>query len=479
MKLTPQFHSFLVDEVNLNQTRIDTLESRVQTIKSFLRNSDWVPVILDFSPQGSWAHRTIIKPKDNRPFDADLIVFVHSVPGWTAAQYVVSLRAVFRASDRYRDLASMSTRCATLTYAGDFCLDVVPCVVDRRYQGTLEVCNRRDNRFEPTSPLRYTQWLAERNDWIGSNQLQHVVRLLKYLRDIKGTFSVKSVLLTTLIGMQITPPDAQRRSEWFPDLPTTLRVLMAQLDTFLQSNVTMPTISNPVLSTEDFNRHWDQERYENFRSKIHQYWEWIDDAYTETDQDESVAKWRRVFGDNFAKDIVVKRAGEVASMVLAESASTGRDVVDMVSRFGSAILARIPHSLPHVQRPTWRISSPGKSIPVQIRANQHYERNGPRLGPLGSGDIVPKHREILFKAVTTTGLPFPPSEYNVHWRVVNTDKEAADAASLRGEFYKSDPASARWESTLYRGAHWVEAFVIRTRDKVCIGQSDRFFVVIG
>ena len=267
MKLIRQFHNFLVDEVNLNQTRIDTLESRVQIIERFLRNSDWVPEMRDFSPQGSWAHRTIIKPKNGNPFDADLVLFVDPLTGWTAADYVVSLRAVFRASDRYRDLASMSTRCATLTYAGDFCLDVVPCVVDRLYQGTLEVCNRRDNRFEPTSPLHYTQWLAERNDWLRSNQLQHVVRLLKFLRDIKGTFSVKSVLLTTLIGMQLTPLDAQQRGEWFPDLPTTLRVFMARLDTFLQSYVAMPTIWNPVLPTEEFNRHWDQEKYENFRSR--------------------------------------------------------------------------------------------------------------------------------------------------------------------------------------------------------------------
>jgi len=75
MKLIPQFHTFLVDEVNLNRTRIDTLESRVQTIATFLRNGDWGPVIRTCSPQGSWAHRTIIKPKNDHPCDADLVVF--------------------------------------------------------------------------------------------------------------------------------------------------------------------------------------------------------------------------------------------------------------------------------------------------------------------------------------------------------------------------------------------------------------------
>jgi hypothetical protein len=332
--------------------------------------------------------------------------------------------------------------------------------------------------FEPTSPLRYTQWLAERNDWIGANQLQQTIRLLKYLRDIKGTFSAKSILLTTLVGIQVSPLDAQRRADLFADLPTTLLVLVARLDDFLQAHATMPTIRNPVLSTEDFNRHWDQEKYENFRTKLHQYREWIDDAYAEADQDESVVKWQRIFGDHFAKDIVAERASQVTSMVLAESAPLVRDVVDAVSRFGATILARIPRLLPHVQRPRWRMPGAGKATPIQIRAGQYYQRNGTRLGPFLSGDVIPKHREILFKALTTTGAPFPSSEFDVFWRVVNTDREAVDAGSLRGGFYPSDPASSRWESTLYRGAHWVEAFVIRKRDKACIGQSERFFVVI-
>ena len=62
MKCVDEFSRFLVDEVNLNQTRIDTLASRVGTIETFLTNSSWKPKIRGFSPQGSWAHRTIIKP---------------------------------------------------------------------------------------------------------------------------------------------------------------------------------------------------------------------------------------------------------------------------------------------------------------------------------------------------------------------------------------------------------------------------------
>ncbi len=76
------------------------------------------------------------------------------------------------------------------------------------------------------------------------------------------------------------------------------------------------------------------------------------------------------------------------------------------------------------------------------------------------------------------GTPFGARDFDIRWQVVNTDKAAGYAKALRGGFYKSDDAGRRWERTEYRGAHWIEAFVIRKRDKVCVGRSGRFFVII-
>lgn len=43
MKLTEHFNTFLADVVNLNQTRIDTLKSRVDAIVSTLEGSMSIP----------------------------------------------------------------------------------------------------------------------------------------------------------------------------------------------------------------------------------------------------------------------------------------------------------------------------------------------------------------------------------------------------------------------------------------------------
>jgi hypothetical protein len=50
VKLIAHFDKFLVDEVNLNKTRIKTLTDRVVTIERFIQGSDWRPRVLRFSP---------------------------------------------------------------------------------------------------------------------------------------------------------------------------------------------------------------------------------------------------------------------------------------------------------------------------------------------------------------------------------------------------------------------------------------------
>ncbi len=474
MKLIEHFDNFLRDVVNLNETRIDTLEQRVDTISHFLIDSDYGATIRSFSAQGSWAHRTIIRPLPTKGFDADLVMFVRPNDGWSPDDYIENLYKVFRNNGTYKDKAARNTRCVVLDYAADFSLDVVPVVVRERFlqDPTFEVCNRVTDQYEPTAPQAYTDWLAGKNRTVGANRLQKVTRLVKYLRDIKGTFTVKSILLTTLLGNQINVFDSL--SGEFPDTPTALKNLLGRLDAWLQARPMMPTVTNPVLEMENFNRHWDQAKYQNFREKIHQYREWIDDAYSETERDASIQKWRRVFGEDFAKGEVVEKAATAVALVLRESAST--DMVSAVSRLGPAILNRISPRLPHVEAPPWRAAPNGLS--VLVRATESNTRNSLPVGDIVSGTIIAKRREIRFRAMQANGLPFPSNDYDVRWRVVNTDSEATKCNQLRGGFYPSDSHGVRWESTLYRGAHWVEAFVVLRRTRTLIGKSDRFFVVV-
>lgn len=479
LQLVEEFQRFLEDEVNLNRSRIENLEGKVAAIQAFVEASDWGPFIRGFSQQGSWAHGTIIKPPGSKGFDADLLVMVDLVAGWGAADYLDRLYAVFRDSGIYRDKVTRKTRCVVVEYAGDFSLDVVPCVLNRAGSYSKEICNRRDNVYEPTDGQGFAEWWLKRCSFAPGDTVKEATRLLKYLRDIKSTFSAKSVLLTTLIGERgVNALDPHFGN--LANLPTALKVIVGRLDDYLQGQTSMPDVRNPAMPDESFTRHWDEDKYSNFRSKVHTYREWIDDAFSEPDRDKSIAKWRDVFGEDFAAETVRSQARSVSVRYLSVpgAARAVNDAVASVKAAGRQILSRIPSSLPWVKRPRWRMAP---ASTVTVRATLHHRREpATRIGPLESGQIVPKSREILFEAVNAIGSPFQAADYVVWWRVVNTDDEAArNVKQLRGGFYASEAGPGRrWETTQYHGVHWVEAFVVRKRDDVCIGQSDRFFVVV-
>ena len=71
-----EFNLFLRDHVNLNQSRLDTLHSRVSSLDTTLEESTILEDKLEGSliPQGSFAHRTIIKPLSGNDFDADVLL---------------------------------------------------------------------------------------------------------------------------------------------------------------------------------------------------------------------------------------------------------------------------------------------------------------------------------------------------------------------------------------------------------------------
>ena len=298
MKHENYFDEFLKEHINLNQSRLNRLENSVDAIKDVLSaNLDGYRKI---SPQGSYAHGTIIKPvHDNDEFDADILVFIKDDdfdPDEYSTDYVKKVYDVFQNNGVYKDKSKPNSRCVTIDYVGDFHIDVVPCI---EYGNSQYICNRTKKEYERTDGDGYKKWLADKNRVVGGNFLKKSIRIFKFLRDHKDNFSIKSILLTTLIGNQVSV--LATNSENFCDLPTTLKSLSNRMNDFLQKHPTMPIINNPVLSEEDFNRKWDQSKYANFRDKFNIYNKKINCAFDEKDHNKSVKKWRELFGEKFGQ----------------------------------------------------------------------------------------------------------------------------------------------------------------------------------
>ncbi|TQE98600.1 MAG: nucleotidyltransferase [Spiribacter salinus] len=485
MKNLRVFKKFLTDTVNLNPTRLESLEKTSTSLSSFVENSDWEPSNLEWYPQGSWAHETIIKPLPNKGFDADVLAIVDPVDGWTASDYINNLYSAFRDSDIYRDKAHRYSHCVTLDYAAEKRIDIAPCIRNRWGFERLEVCNRDTDEFEESQPKYFTEWLKEKNTLSGNNSFRKVTRLVKYLRDIKTTFTCSSVCLTTLLAHQIQAND--KGSADFADTPSALRTMFERLDTWLQIRPVKPQVSSPF-SNEDFSVCWTDDQYSNFRDKVSKYRVWIDDAFQETDRNKSISKWRRVFGDDFGKNEGEQQAKSVTAKAVDHLRENVRavpatelgfvgDVVDLVKQYGSRAIPSTLSNLPYLSQPTWR-SVGNQLFSVHLIATLHRSRGGATVCTVSSGDVVPKKLELKFTARLATGMPLNTQDYRVEWRVTNTGEEALAKGQLRGSFIGSNSGGDRWESLEYRGVHFVEAFVIRKRDGIQVSRSDPFYVVI-
>lgn len=482
MKLVSLFDEFLKETVNLNKTRIDLLEASIPALKSFVRESDWKPKVRTFVEQGSWAHQTIIRPVDAGEFDADLLVMVDPVDGWTAAEYVESLGRAFSGSKTYGDKTKTWDYCVTITYAGDRRIDLAPCVVGRLWEGSMEVCNRKGG-FELTAPVEYTDWMKERNAYSGNNSFRKVTRLVKYLRDIKETFTCPSVLLTTLLGNEIQW--FEKGNDEFADVPTTLKTLMDRLDNRLQTYPTRPTVTNPKLPSEDFSPLFGtDEQYSNFRTVIARYRKWIDEAHATEGRQESIKAWQKVFGSEFAKGDLVKAAADgltestrtsLVGRFLDSTAAHLGGIVDVVRDYGISILPASFARPAHMQSPRWRsVPQPADiAISAEWRSASHAEVGRPVV----AGQLLQSRGGLYFRATLVDGTPVPP-EYYVEWRITNTGAVAMSAKAGRGGFEVSNKSSGRWESLAFRGIHMAEAFVVRRSDDVLVGVSKPFYVVI-
>jgi SMODS domain-containing protein/adenylyl/guanylyl cyclase-like protein with sensor domain len=455
MKHVNKLNEFMVNTVNLNQSRIDTLTTRVDVVDRFLKNDTvFGEIYIETGLQGSYAHKTIIKPSSKSPeFDADLILYLTEKEDWEPKDYIEELFKRFKENSNYKNIVCRGTRCVTLDYAGEFHLDVVPCIKrDTLWSGeTFHICNRNENIVEKTNPIGYTQWLQDKNSEVENNNLIKTIRIIKYLRDIKQTFSCKSILLTTLIANQVG--GFEGLFDDYVDLPTTLKIIINNLNSYLQDNEVMPIVSNPVDEEEDFNRHWNQDKYANFRTQIKKYNDWINDAFDEGEQEESIKKWQKIFGEEFGA------ASTHKSSSIREAASS-QDTNFPIPAY--------------VESPPWKILR--SIVNPKIKVTIHKANDGsPAIAEMSKNIIgSPVGKNLKVRMEYLGGVS---NGFSLYWQIVNTGDEAIGAGDMRGKIvYGGD---VRWEDTRYKGVHWVECFIVDDKRKVCTGRSGRYFVHVG
>jgi hypothetical protein len=442
--------SFIEDSVALNDSRVERIEKGIEVIKNLLQNNDpYSDLYLDLDAQGSYRHGTAIRPAGDDDFDLDLLFDMRPVDGWEPVDYLENLHNFFAGFDRYKDKVDNlgKTRCVTIDYDTDFHIDVVPSI---EIDGSRVIMNKKSNSFEPTDGEGYGKWFDEKNA-IANGKLCGIVQLFKYIRDYKGTFKIKSIVLTTLFGQQVLDDDAASQ---FGDITTATSTLISRLDKFLQDRPIMPEICNPALPTEKFtSRHWTQADYANFRNKFHTNAEKILSAIAGDDQDFET-EMKELLGDAFNLPEKKEFSSLVEPLVLSDYS--------------------------HKALPPWQLATNG-GTEVKIIAELTDSR-GRYIGPVQSRafQAFPKYT-IKYRAEINVRDP----AIEIFWQVVNTGTQAARAGGLRGkEFFSgrkldgqlSSDRYTNWETTAYHGIHWIECFAVKNQQ--LLARSGPFYVPI-
>lgn len=434
MKQSTYFDSFLATHVNLNQTRLDQLKSRVTAIVNVLKGDDVIgDNVTGAERQGSWAQRTIIKPQKTDEFDADILLHLDEVPGWAPREYLRIVRRRLQNSTTYRGKVQKKNRCVRVVYAGACHVDVVPTVA--LADGRQVIVNWASDEFEDTNPDGFTDWMRDQDEVTGGN-LRKCIRLLKFLRDSKDSFDIPSVILTLLLGEQV---EATGAAERYKDVPTTLVSLLTDLNLALQGHPVegeMPEIRLPRCPGPPLNHRWDDPtKIANFRAVVARYAQWASEAHAATEPAAILRGWQRLFGDKFAPGSDLEPAIPGAS-TLAQAAGTrhhrecrGEEFIE--SEFGFA--------------PRYDAEIVARVLP----------KDGFRAGLLSMLKLVGKHRRVRFEFRTTT-----PGRFDLRWKVRNFGEEAG--AQLRGELMQGDDQMRiHEEPTAFAGDHWIEAYAVQ------------------
>lgn len=430
-------------------------------------------------PQGSFRLGTVVRPiSEKDEYDIDLVCYLELEKEQTTQKNLKQIVG-YRLGQR-DDLARIlepKRRCWRLNYLPEgslphFHMDVLPAIPNREHLPTgILICDTELIRWQKSNPKAFADWFFDRMtvivqakkvalaeslqasveevpEWQVKTPLQLTIQILKRHRDIyfqqDPDNKPASIIITTLAAWAYNNQ---------ADAYDALLSIVQDMPSRIEKRDGRWWIPNPVDPEENFADKWNEHP-----------------AYYESFQ-----RWLQKARDDFASIGQQPTPNKVVELLMPVLGQ--REIALAATELGiessSGQLASIETQVPalgntkHCLTPTWPVKERYKAT---VSGSIHHMKTRKKLWGLTSRS-VPKNVRLKFTVTTNT-----PSPYDVQWQIVNTGQEAIDAGQLRGDFYLSDVpnTSVRWETTLYKGTHWIEAFIIK--DGVCVARSGRKMV---
>lgn len=503
-----KFLDDLAKELDIPESRYETAERSYKSVGNWLNRSG--STLKDADPQvyiqGSFRLGTVTRPiSDDEDYDVDLVCELKfKKEGITQAQLKTLLG---RELQEYARVHSMERpkagrRCWTLNYAdgAQFHLDSLPALPDGAVMGALlrsrglssawaETAiaitdeeypgyQLRTSDWPHSNPKGYTLWFRWRMQTVFEARrkalalkarasveaipeyrvktpLQTVVQILKRHRDLTFEDNPEnrpiSIIITTLAaqayGQELT-------------IEAALYGILSRMERFIENRGGVAWIANPTDPLENF-----ADKWEDHPERGTAFFTWLAQARKDF---EAAAR-------------AADRAGIIAALAprlgrrLVEAAASRSNPSGLLSRAGAtfqAVRTAVGRLNPaHRQSPPWDALEQGR---VAIREATYLQKGFRPREFVSDCPALPKHASLTFEAATDI-----PAPHKVYWQVVNTGDEARAANGLRGGFDEGIVERGkltRRESTLYRGTHSIECFIVK--DGYLAARSGQFMVNI-
>jgi len=332
----------IAHELQLDQTRIERMESAYRSVSDLLKNDDdfFDGLVIEIYAQGSKRTETTVKPINDEDFDLDTVLHIYD-PYYNHSPEEI-YNALVRALEKdsyYRTIMEKKTRCVRLNYKGDFHMDILPACMPNTFDRELiKIPEKALKDWSSGNPKGFAQWFLDiakltkdpllmryaqvllkaqveteplPEGLYEKTPLQRAVQLMKRYRDIyfkNREHRVSSIVITTLAGQLY-----QGENSIFETIDQLISRIRNGYTESLNGGYKFKVL-NPVNSEEDFTDSWTDHHYQAFYNFV-------------TDFNKRWQSLKRSF--EFSKDDYIELFGEgvykksLNEQILCFSQSTG------------------------------------------------------------------------------------------------------------------------------------------------------------
>lgn len=488
-----------IQSIDVSETAYEQAEERYQAIGAWLQRKDSELII--FSPdvytQGSFALGTVIRPlDDSADYDIDLVCHLKTEKSQCTQEEIKTILGEelkkYALAKNMSDAPEEGRRCWTMIYSSSdnsagFHLDALPSISslsyteakkkygsssDPQYLQINITDNEKDNYgkisegWNVSNPKGYVEWFNSRQQnaisiekgnyvkkmlfsritastedvpsYAVKTPLQKAIQFLKRHRDIyfQNNSDIKpiSIIITTLV--------AQTYRESHSSIVDVIGHFIKDYKECIINNC----IENPVNPEENFADKWAE-----YHEREDAFYGWMQKLEMDFSNLDSLPAYEKPI--EYVRNLLLK---------LTNNTTYQRDV---------ASSSVIDYNVPHKQDFNFKIVGDSSS---EITAS--YLKKGFRPQVLRSDDLIKKCNHITFK-INDKHIRGKKKYY---WQVVNNGPEAMEVNNgRRGGFYDGDTkrgGRTRRESTVYKGTHWVQCFIVQ--NGICVSKSPEFIVKI-